>query len=45
MVFYLFRTLNEVREITEHSQNEYNSERPYGSLKNLTPKEYRLLAD
>ncbi len=26
--FYLFRTLNEAREITERWLNEYNSERP-----------------
>ncbi|AXU98024.1 hypothetical protein CI789_22715 (plasmid) [Erwinia persicina] len=26
--FYLFRTLNEVGEITERWLNEYNSERP-----------------
>jgi putative transposase len=35
--FYLFRTLNEAREITERWLNEYNSERPHESLNNLTP--------
>ncbi|EPV6141172.1 IS3 family transposase [Morganella morganii] len=43
--FYLFRTLNEVREITEHWLREYNRERPHESLNNLTPEEYRLLAE
>lgn len=37
--FYLFRTLNEAREITERWQTEYNSERPHESLNNLTPQE------
>ncbi|WP_153044898.1 IS3 family transposase [Xenorhabdus mauleonii] len=41
--FYLFRTLNEVREITEHWMTEYNSERPHESLNNLTPEEYRMM--
>ena len=40
--FYLFRTLNEVREITEKWLSEYNSERPHESLNNMTPEEYRL---
>ncbi|WP_431225324.1 IS3 family transposase [Serratia sp. L9] len=43
--FYLFRTLNEVREITERWLSEYNSERPHESLNNLTPEEYRLMAE
>lgn len=43
--FYLFRTLNEAREITERLLNEYNSERPHESLNNLTPEEYRLMAE
>lgn len=42
--FYLFRTLNEVREITERWLNEYNCERPHESLNNLTLEEYRLMA-
>ena len=36
--FYLFRTLNEAREITERWLAEYNSERPHESLNNLTPE-------
>lgn len=43
--FYLFKTLNEVREITERWLHEYNSERPHESLNNLTPEEYRLMAE
>ncbi len=39
--FYLFRTLNEVREITEKWLSEYNCERPHESLNNKTPEEYR----
>lgn len=39
--FYLFRT----RKITEYWLNEYNSERPYESLNNLTPEEYCLMAE
>ncbi len=43
--FYLFRTLDEVREITVHWLREYNRERPHESLNNLTPEEYQLLAE
>ncbi|WP_421930420.1 IS3 family transposase [Pantoea ananatis] len=43
--FYLFRTLNEAREITSRWLMEYNSERPHESLNNLTPEEYRLMAE
>lgn len=43
--FYLFQTLNEVREISEHRLREYNRERPHKSLNNLTLEEYRLLAE
>lgn len=39
--FYLFRTLSEVREITEKWLSEYNCERPHESLNNMTPEEYR----
>ena len=39
--FYLFRTLNEVREITERWVSEYNCECPHESLNNMTPEEYR----
>ncbi|MFP1787786.1 IS3 family transposase [Lonsdalea quercina] len=43
--FYLFRTLNEAREITERWLNEYNNERPHESLNNLTPEEYRQMTE
>ncbi|EMD3682736.1 transposase family protein, partial [Salmonella enterica] len=39
--FYLFRTLNEVREITDKWLSEYNCEHPHESLNNMTPEEYR----
>lgn len=39
--FYLFRMLNEVREITEKWLSEYNCERPHESLNNMTLEEYR----
>jgi len=37
---YVFKTLNEVREITENWNREYNQERPHDLLKDLTPWEY-----
>mgnify|MGYP002776329879 FL=1 len=37
---YAFKTLNEVREITENWMREYNEERPHDSLNDLTPWEY-----
>ena len=43
--FYLFRTLNEAREITQRWLMEYNNERPHESLNNLTQEEYRLMGD
>lgn len=43
--FYLFRTLNGAREIIERWLAEYNGERPYESLNNLTPEEHRLMAE
>ncbi|KYE17758.1 transposase [Salmonella enterica subsp. enterica serovar Typhimurium] len=38
---YLFRTLNEVWEITDKGLSEYNCERPHESRNNMIPKEYR----
>lgn len=43
--FYLFRTLNEARKVTERWLMEYSNERPHESLNNLTPEEYRLMAE
>ena len=37
---YVFKTLNEVREITDRWITEYNEERPHDSLEDLTPIEY-----
>lgn len=31
--------------MTDPLQTEYNSERPHESLNNLTPEEYRLMAE
>lgn len=39
--FYLFKSLNEVREITDRWVREYNEERPHESLNNMTPEEYK----
>jgi putative transposase len=39
---YLFRNLNEVREVTHWWKIEYNEERPHDSLRDLTPAEYML---
>ncbi|WP_035415827.1 IS3 family transposase, partial [Ferrimonas kyonanensis] len=37
---YVFKTLNEVRELTDNWIWEYNEERPHDSLEDLTPWEY-----
>ena len=37
---YVFKTMNEVREITRNWIREYNEERPHDSLSDLTPWEY-----
>jgi len=42
---YVFRTLNEVREITENWMKQYNDERPHDSLNDLTPWEYLAMHD
>jgi len=38
---YIFRTLDEVRQITEDWMNDYNNERPHESLGNVPPARYR----
>jgi len=40
---YIFRTLDDVREITEKWTDYYYNERPHDSLNNLAPLEYRLM--
>lgn len=37
---YVFKTLTEVKELTEKWMIEYNNERPHDSLNDLTPWEY-----
>lgn len=39
--FYLFRSLDEVRNITADWMKEYNEERPHESLNDMTPVAYR----
>ena len=39
---YIFRTLDEVREITEKWIEYYNNERPHDALNNKAPMQYRL---
>ena len=38
--FYLFKSLTEVKEITENWLRQYNEERPHESLGDLTPAEF-----
>ena len=38
---YIFRTLHNVRELTEAWMTDYNECRPHESLDNMTPMEYR----
>ena len=40
LYLYLFRTLREVRQMTEEWTARYNNERPYDSLNDMTPVEY-----
>lgn len=37
---YVFKTLNEVRDLTENWMREYNNERPHDSMDDLTPWNY-----
>lgn len=39
---YLFNDIKEVQEITDQWMNEYNTERPHESLKNLSPRQYMM---
>lgn len=40
---YLFRSLKEVRELTQDWLKIYNFERPHESLQDLTPMEFKLM--
>jgi len=40
--FYLFKSLTEVKEITENWLRQYNEERPHESLGHLTPAEFLM---
>ncbi|WP_423064889.1 integrase core domain-containing protein [Erwinia amylovora] len=39
---YLFRTLNDVRQMTGKWLGEYNGERPFESPSHLAQQEYRM---
>lgn len=39
---YAFKTLNEVRELTEYWMKEYNEEHSPDALNDLTPWEYLM---
>lgn len=38
---YLFRTLHDVRTITEEWSRDYNENRPHDSLGDMSPREYK----
>ncbi len=40
--FYLFKNLNEIRQISEQWLMQYNEERPHESLGNMSPNQYKL---
>lgn len=40
--FYLFKSLTEVKKITENWLRQYNEERPHESLGDLTPAEFLI---
>lgn len=40
---YVFKSLNEVREITSEWMHDYNYNRPHKSLKNKSPMEYNII--
>ena len=42
---YIFRTIDEVRQMTDQWKEYYNYERPHESLDNMTPMEYRKMKE
>jgi putative transposase len=38
---YIFRNIEEVRELTERWRTDYNERRPHEELGNMTPQEYK----
>ena len=38
---YIFRNIEEVRELTEKWRKDYNENRPHEALGNMTPLEYK----
>ncbi len=38
---YIFRNIEEVRELTERWRTDYNERRPHEALSNMTPQEYK----
>ncbi|MBR4775027.1 MAG: integrase core domain-containing protein [Bacteroidales bacterium] len=38
---YIFRNIEEVRELTEKWRTDYNENRPHEALGNMTPMEYK----
>lgn len=42
---YIFRTIEEVRQMTDQWKDYYNFERPHESLDNMTPMEYREMRE
>lgn len=42
---YIFRTIDEVRQMTDQWKEYYNYERPHESLDNMTPMEYREMRE
>ena len=40
---YVFKSINEVKKVTQEWIFDYNNNRPHKSLKNKTPMEYKLI--
>ena len=42
---YVFKSIKEVREVTEEWMFDYNNNRPHSALNNKTPAEYAMKID